>query len=104
MDEADKEKTAFAFHRGLFEFIDMPFGLSNAPAVFQELMSVVLQGFGDFAIAYLDDILVFSPTLEDHLKHLNTIFGGLQKHDLRLKLKKFNFLGVRKQLSWLHHW
>ena len=52
----------------------MPFGLSNALYVFQELMSVVLQGLGDFAIAYLDDILVFSLTLKDHLQHLNTIF------------------------------
>ena len=70
----------------------MPFGLSNAPAVFQELMSVVLLGLGDFAIAYLDDILVFSPTLEDHLQHLDTIFDRLRKHDLKLKLKKCNFL------------
>ena len=53
---------------------------------------MVLQGLGDFAIAYLDDILVFSPTLEDHLKHLDVIFGRLRKHDLRLKLKKCNFL------------
>ena len=92
MNESDKEKTAFACHRGLFEFNVMPFGLSNAPAVFQELMSVVLQGLGDFAIAYLDDILVFSPTLEDHLQHLDTIFDRLWKHDLKLKLKKCNFL------------
>ena len=92
MNESDKEKTAFACHRGLFKFNVMPFGLSNAPAVFQELMSVVLQGLGDFAIAYLDDILVFSPTLEDHLQHLDTIFDRLRKHDLKLKLKKCNFL------------
>ena len=59
---------------------------------FQELMSVVLQGLGDFAIAYLDDILAFSPTLEDHLQHLDTIFDRLRKHDLKLKLKKCNFL------------
>ena len=70
----------------------MPFGLSNAQAVFRELMSVVLQGLDDFAIAYLDDILVFSPTLEDHVQHLDTIFDRLQKHDLKLKLKKCNFL------------
>ena len=92
MNESDKEKTAFACHRGLFEFNVMPFGLSNAPAVFQELMLVVLQGLGDFAIAYLDDILVFSPTLEDHSQHLDTIFDKLRKHDLKLKLKKCNFL------------
>ena len=51
MDEKDKEKTAFACHQGLFEFNVMPFGLSNAPVVFQELMSVVLQGCNDFATA-----------------------------------------------------
>ena len=92
MNESDKEKTAFSCHQGLFEFNVMPFGLSNAPAVFQELMSVVFQGLGDFAIEYLDDILVFSPTLEDHLQHLDTIFDRLGKHDLKLKLKKCNFL------------
>ena len=70
----------------------MPFGLSNAPAVFQELMLEVLQGLGDFAKAYLEDILVFCPTLEDHLQHLDTIFDRLWKYDLKLKLKKCNFL------------
>ncbi len=55
-------------------------------------MSVVLQGLDGFAIAYLDDILVFSPTLEDHMTHLDSIFGRLREHDLRLKLKKCSFL------------
>ncbi len=92
MNEADKEKTAFACHRGLFEFNVMPFGLANAPAVFQELMASVLQGLSDFSIAYLDDILIFSETLDDHLRHLDSIFGRLREHDLRLKLKKCSFL------------
>ena len=92
MDEKDKEKTAFACHKGLFEFNVMPFGLSNAPAVFQELMSVVLQGCNDFATAYLDDIMVFSSTLEEHLEHLSIIFGKLRQHNLKLKLKKCSFL------------
>ena len=92
MDEKDKEKTAFACHKGLFEFNVMPFGLSNAPAVFQELMSVVLQGCNDFATAYLDDIMVFSSTLEEHLEHLSIIFGKLKQHNLKLKLKKCSFL------------
>ena len=60
MNKKDKEKTAFACHRGLFDFNVMPFCLSNAPAVFQELMSVVLQGCDRFATAYLDDIMIFS--------------------------------------------
>ena len=92
MNVTDKEKTAFACHRGLFEFKVMPFGLSNAPAVFQEIMSAVLLGCDKFAIAYLDDIMVFSETLEEHLQHLNLIFGKLGKHKLKLKLKKCSFL------------
>ena len=92
MNEKDKEKTAFACHRGLFEFNVMPFGLSNAPAVFQELISVVLQGCDRFATAYLDDIMIFSATLEEHMQHLKIIFGKLRQHYLRLKLKKCSFL------------
>ena len=92
MDEKDKEKTAFACHRGLFEFNVMPFGLTNAPAVFQELMSIVLNGCNAFAIAYLDDILIFSETFEEHMLHLNTIFERLYEHGLKLKLKKCSFL------------
>ena len=84
MDEKDKEKTAFACHRGLFEFNVMPFGLSNAPAVFQEL--------NHFSTAYLDDILIYSETLEEHLFHLQSVFDRLRQHDLRLKLKKCSFL------------
>jgi hypothetical protein len=92
MDENDKEKTAFACHRGLFEFNVMPFGLSNAPAIFQELMSIVLQDCSDFATAYLDDILIFSSSLEEHLSHLRLIFSRLRQHGLKLKLKKCSFL------------
>ena len=94
MDEKDKEKTAFTCHKGLFEFNVMPFGLSNAPAVFQELMSVLLQGCNNFATAYLDGIMIFSSTLEEHLEHLSIIFGKLRQHNLKLKLKKCSFLKI----------
>ena len=94
MDEQDKEKTAFACYKGLFEFNVMPFGISNAPAVFQELLSVVLQGCNNFATAYLDDIMIFSSTLEEHLEHLSIIFGKLKQHNLTLKLKKCSFLKI----------
>ena len=92
MDENDKEKTAFACHRGLFEFNVMPFGLTSAPAVFQELMAIVLQGLNHYATAYLDDILIYSETLEDHLIHLQNVFDRLREHGLKLKLKKCSFL------------
>ena len=85
------DETAFACHGGLFEFNVMPFGLSCAPAIFQELMAIVLQGL-PFATAYLDDILIFSETLEDHLSHLETVFDRLRQHGLKLKLKKCSFL------------
>jgi hypothetical protein len=86
------ENSAFACHRGLFEFNVMPFGLSNAPAIFQELMSVVLQGMNTFAIAYLDDVLVFSETVNDHLVHIDQVFQRLRSHGLRLKLNKCSFM------------
>ena len=92
MDVKGKEKTAFACHKGLFEFNVMPFGLSNAPAVFQMLLSVVLQDCYNFATAYLDVILVFSATLEEHLEHLSIFFHKLRQHKLKLKFKKCGFL------------
>ena len=92
MDDNDKEKTAFACHRGLFQFNVMPFGLTTAPAVFQELMARVLEGLDKFTVAYLDDILIYSATLEGHLAHIQQVFDRLREHSLRLKLKKCSFL------------
>ena len=86
MDEQDKEKTAFACHKGLYQFNVMPFGLVNAPSIFQELMNRVLNGLGDFSTAYLDDILIYSETLEEHLSHMQEVFNRLREHGLRLKL------------------
>ena len=92
MAEEDKEKTAFAVpHRGLFEWNVMPFGLINAPAVFQSLASHVLDQLGHFAVAYIDDILIVSPTKEAHLEHINKVFQRLRQYDLKLKLKKCSF-------------
>ena len=98
MEESDREKTAFTCHAGLFEFNVMPFGLANAPSMFQELMSEVLQGL-DFCFAYIDDILIHSRTLEEHFNHIEQVFGRLRQHGLKLKLKKCNF--VQKKTSYL---
>ena len=91
MDERDREKTAFACHRGLFEFLVMPFGLSGAPPVFMELMNIVLEGLEDFAIPYLDDIIIFSASPDEHLSHLRAVFNKIREHGLKMKLKKCNF-------------
>ena len=88
----DKEKTAFTCHKGLFEFNVMPFGLTNAPAVFSQLMGLVLEGLEDLTIAYLDDVLIFSSSLEEHLAHIQVVFDRLKTHSLKLKLKKCSFL------------
>ena len=58
IDENDKEKTAFTCHKGLYKYNVMPFGLANAPGIFQELMSIILQDLGNFAMAFLDDIII----------------------------------------------
>ncbi len=71
MNEADKEKTAFITHKGLYEFNVMPFGLCNAPGTFQCLMNFVLQDFLEkFVAVYLDDIILYSKTFEQHIDHL----------------------------------
>ena len=77
LEDNDKEKIAFACHRGLFQFNVMPFGLSTAPSIFQELANIVLQGCEEFATAYLDDILIFSKNEDEHLKHIQKDFDRL---------------------------
>ena len=70
----------------------MPFGLANAPGVFQELMSVVLQDLGKFSMPYLDDIIIFSPSMEENIKHIQLVFDRLRQHQLKLKMSKCKFM------------
>ena len=95
--EKDKEKTAFTSHRGLFEYNVMPFGLTNAPGVFQRLMSTVLRDMNHFSLAYLDDVIIFSSTLEEHLKHISMVFDCLKEHNLKMKISKCKFAQKQTQ-------
>ena len=70
----DQHKTAFVTPFGLYQFTVMPFGLSGAPATFQRLMDHMTDGIHHFAHAYLDDLIIFSSTWEEHLEHLSVIF------------------------------
>ena len=101
-----REKTAFVTHCGLFEFCVMPFGLTNAPAVFQRLMQKVLSDLKtkegrDCVGVYIDDVLVFSETLEEHLQQLRLVLERLRKAGLKLKPSKCHFL--RESVEYLGH-
>jgi hypothetical protein len=105
--EGDEWKTAFRTSYGLYEYRVMPFGLTNAPATCQELVNDTLRLFlGDFALAYLDDIIIFSQTKEEHEKHVNQVLEALNDRDLRVAPEKCDwhkqdveFLGFRIGVS-----
>ena len=90
--EGDREKLAFRCHRGLFQFRRMPFGYRNGPAVFQRVMQKVLAPFlWIFALVYIDDIVIFSKTFDDHCRHIDTVLGAIQSSRITLSLSKCHF-------------
>lgn len=102
MNSSSKEKTAFVTHSGLYEFTTMPFGLCNAPGTFQRLMECVLRGLTwQIALIYLDDVLVYSRTFDDHLQHLRLVFDRFRTAGLKLKPSKCHF--GQKQVNYLGH-
>ena len=92
MDPTDQEKTAFTTSDGLYEFRVMPFGLCNAPSTFQRLMELVLAGLRwEICLAYLDDVVVFGRTFEEHLQRLRVVLSRLEDSNLKLNPKKCQF-------------
>ena len=102
MREADKAKTAFTTPLGFYEANRMPFGLTNAPATFQRLMERCV---GDLnlktCLVYLDDIIIFSSTLDEHLERLESVLTRLQNHGLKLKPSKCQLF--RTSVKYLGH-
>lgn len=102
MRVSDREKTAFTTPLGHYEFKRMPFGLKNAPATFQRLMNSVLSGLqGIECFVYLDDIVVYASSLEEHATKLIKIFERLRLNNLKLQPDKCEFL--RREVSYLGH-
>ncbi len=90
--EGDEWKTAFNTHTGHFEYLVMPFGLSNSPAVFQALVNDVLRDMVDrFVFVYLDDILIFSQNERDHVQHVRRVLQRLLENRLFAKVEKCEF-------------
>ena len=92
MHEDDVMKTTFKTHQGHFEFLVMPFGLSNAPATFQGLMNCVFQNYlRKFVLVFFDDILIYSKSMDDYLQHLAAVFDVMREHQLFAKESKGSF-------------
>ncbi|GJZ24852.1 hypothetical protein Tco_0562311 [Tanacetum coccineum] len=90
--EDDIPKTAFRTRYGHFEFTVMPFGLTNAPAIFMDLMNSICRSYLDkFVIVFIDDILIYSKTQEEHVEHLRLVLGLLKKEKLYAKFSKCEF-------------
>lgn len=93
MKESDIEKTAFSINNGKYEFTRMPFGLKNAPAIFQRAIDDVLRQYiGKICYVYIDDVIVFGRTFEEALKNLETIMKALNDANLKIQLDKSEFL------------
>lgn len=102
LDSKDIPKTAFNTPYGHYEFLRMPFGLKNAPATFQRAMDSVLYGLqGERCFVYLDDIVVFASSLQEHEQKLTEVFDRLRKHGLKVQPDKCEFL--RKEVAYLGH-
>ena len=91
MRDEDKAKTAFTTPKGLFQFKVMPFGLSGAPATFQRMMDDIIRGLEIHVAVYLDDIVIFNETWEDHIKHVREMLQRLRKSNLTAKPSKCQF-------------
>ncbi len=100
--EQDREKTAFVTRYGSYEFLVLPMGLCNSPGTFMEMMNRVFEKHLDrFVVVFLDDVLVFSKTIEEHERHLREVLGILRAEKLYAKMSKCEL--VRGEVDFLGH-
>ena len=97
-----RERTAFVTQNGVYEFLVMPFGLTNSGASFQRLMGHILRELEyRFALIYIDDVIIFSKSIEDHLVHLEEVFRRLREANVKLNPSKCSF--VKQKVDYLGH-
>lgn len=102
MNPSDIKKTAFTVEGGHFEYVRMPFGLKNAPSTFQRVMDNVLKEYqGKICLVYLDDIIIFSTSLQEHLENTKKVFQRLRESNLKVQIDKSEFL--HKEIAFLGH-
>ena len=102
MDTDSVPKTAFNAENGDYEFVRMPFGLKNAPATFQRVMDDVLKDLqGKVCLVYMDDIIIFSTSLQEHISNLKLVLKKLRNTNFKIQLDKSEFL--RKKVEFLGH-
>ena len=100
--ERDREKTAFTTHVGLYEYTRMPFGLTNAPATFQRSLDIILAKYKwRMCLIYLDDIVVFSKSIDDHIRQVDEVLQALRSAGVSLKFKKCKFFST--SINYLGH-
>ncbi|AAA92249.1 ORF B [Trichoplusia ni TED virus] len=102
MDPQDISKTAFNVEHGHFEFLRMPMGLKNSPSTFQRVMDNVLRGLqNNICLVYLDDIIVYSTSLQEHLENLERVFQRLRESNFKIQMDKSEFLKL--ETAYLGH-
>ena len=100
--EEDRDKTTFSCHVGMYRFLRMPFGLVNAPATFQRAMDIILSEVRwESVLVYLDDVIIFSRSFEEHVKHLDLVLQKLSEAGATLKFSKCKFF--RQAVDYLGH-
>nr|CAN82874.1 hypothetical protein VITISV_013688 [Vitis vinifera] len=100
--EGDEPKTTYVTMYGSYEFLVMPFRLTNAPATFCTIMNKIFHPYLDkFVVVYLDDIVIYSNTLKEHKEHLRKVFKILRQNELYVKKEKCSF--AKEEVSFLGH-
>lgn len=100
--ETDREKTAFSINGAKYEFVRMPFGLKNAPSIFQRCVDDILRPYiGKFAYIYMDDVLIFSNSPEEHMNHISIIINALHNANMKISSEKSHFF--KNSIEYLGH-